>query len=66
MEICYKTFVVYSEDQANVCPVNSQETFVVYSEDQVNVILLTLNKHSQSTVKTQRTIILLIQHQYEI
>ena len=47
-------FVVYSEDQANVYSVNSQETFVVYSEDQVNVYLVnsqqTLPVYSEDTV----------------
>ena len=33
MEICYKMFVVYSEDQVNVQLVNSQQTLPVYSED---------------------------------
>ena len=36
MEICYKTFVVYSEDQVNVQLVNSQQTLPVYSEDIVD------------------------------
>ena len=42
MEICYKTFVVYSEDQVNVQLVNSQQTLPVYSEDTADNYSITL------------------------